>query len=139
MSEKNQVIEFELGGERYCIDIAYISEVVRIDHDQLTPLPNAPRHVRGVVDLRGNTATVVDPYALLDIDGGLERFGQLLVFDEAEIGGDQVGWLVEKVFRVTDVESDQIEETAARDDAIRGVVNREDGFLIWTTPDRALG
>ena len=139
MSEKSQVIEFELGRERYCIDIAYVSEVVRIERDQLTPLPNSPRHVQGVVDLRGKTATVVDPYVLLNIDGELERFGQLLVFDDVEIGGDQAGWLVEDVCRVSDVESDLVEESPAEHDAIRGVVNREDGFVIWTSPDRALG
>ena len=139
MSTEHQVIEFQLGKERYCIDIAYVSEVVRIDRDQLTPLPNSPRHVEGVVDLRGKTATVVDPYVLLNIDGQLEQFGQLLVFDDVEIGGDQVGWLVEDVFRVTDIESNLIEESPADHDAIRGVVNREDGFVIWTSPDRALG
>ena len=139
MNSDHQVIEFELGNERYCIDVALVSEVVRIDREQLTPLPNSPRHVEGVVDLRGTTATVVDPYVLLNIDGGLERFGQLLVFDAAETGGDPVGWLVEDVFRVTDLEADLIEETPAQHDAIRGVVNREEGFVIWTSPDRAMG
>lgn len=139
MSTTNQVIEFELGGERFCIDVAFVSEVVRIDREALTAVPNAPRYVEGVVDLRGKTATVIDPYVLLNVSGELEDFGQLLVFDDERLDGEQVGWLVEDVYRVRNLEPDRIEETPAQHDAIRGVVNNEDGFVIWTSPDRALG
>lgn len=139
MSTTNQVIEFELGGERFCIDVAFVSEVVRIDREALTAVPNAPRYVEGVVDLRGKTATVIDPYVLLNVSGELEDFGQLLVFDDVRLDGEQVGWLVEDVYRVRNLEPDRIEETPGQHDAIRGVVNNEDGFVIWTSPDRALG
>ncbi|MFB6149310.1 MAG: chemotaxis protein CheW [Halobacteriales archaeon] len=139
MTDTAQVIEFQLGDERYCIGIDFVSEVVRVDREQLTLVPNSPRYVEGVVDLRGETTTVINPYEVLDIDGRLDTFGQMLVFDKTEMGDEAVGWLVDDVYRVSNIEETAIEESPADRAGIRGVVNRDDGFVIWTSPDRALG
>lgn len=137
MTQSAQVIEFALGDERYCIGIDFVSEVVRINVEQLTEVPNAPRYVEGIVDLRGETTTVINPYPVLDIDGRLEQFEQMLVFDE-EMMGEVVGWLVDNVHRVSNIDERAIEESPANRAGIRGVVNRDDGFVIWTAPDQAL-
>lgn len=137
MTQSAQVIEFALGDERYCIGIDFVSEVVRINVEQLTEVPNAPRYVEGIVDLRGETTTVINPYPVLDIDGRLEQFEQMLVFDE-EMMGEVVGWLVDNVHRVSNIDERAIEESPANQAGIRGVVNRDDGFVIWTAPDQAL-
>jgi purine-binding chemotaxis protein CheW len=54
----NQMIIFNLGSEEYAIDISYTKEIIRIP--ELTIIPNAPKFVKGVFNLRGTVITVVD-------------------------------------------------------------------------------
>lgn len=139
MSEHVQVLEFRLGAERYCIDIAHIEEVVEKGEDELTPVPNTPRHVRGVTDLRGQTTTIVDPKQLLGLDRRNGTGDQIIVFDGESAGFDGVvGWAVDEVFQVSTIAADDVDDTV-EDGPIEGVVNREDGFLIWTSPGAAVG
>lgn len=137
MTDEVQVIEFELGNERYCIDIDHVAEIVRRDEGDITPVPNSPRHIKGVVDLRGKTTQIVDPFVLLNIQGGAEEREQIMVFDADGMDGENVGWLVDEVYRVTQVSPDDVEDAPNKQDGIQGVVNRDEGFLIWTEPTLA--
>lgn len=132
-AETTQVLEFGLGEETYCLDIAYIDEIV--DAADLTAIPNSPRHVEGVMDLRGKTTTIIDPKTLLGVagSGACER---IIVFDpDAVDDGGTVGWVVDEVFQVRDVAADQVDEaTTADDDAVRGIVKGEDRFVVWVEP-----
>ncbi|QLG60752.1 chemotaxis protein CheW [Halorarum salinum] len=131
--EITQVLEFGLGEETYCLDIAYIDEIV--DAGDLTAIPNSPRHVEGVMDLRGKTTTIIDPKTLLGIDGEGPR-ERIIVFDPAETDdGGTVGWVVDEVFQVRDVAPDEVDEgTTAGDDDVRGIVKGEDRFVVWVEP-----
>ncbi|AWB27171.1 chemotaxis protein CheW [Halococcoides cellulosivorans] len=132
--ERVQVLEFGLGTERYCVAIEYVTEIV--DVGTVTAVPNAPRYVEGVMDLRGRTTSIVDPTVLLGVDGESDP-QRIVVFDPETVGEDRaVGWLVDEVYQVLDVESGDVEESPAWDDSgeISGVVKRENGFLIWVDP-----
>lgn len=132
-AEVTQVLEFGLGEETYCLDIAYIDEIV--DAGDLTSIPNSPRHVEGVMDLRGRTTTIIDPKTLLGIaeSGARER---IIVFDPDETtDGDTVGWVVDEVYQVRDVAAEQVDEgTTAGDDDVRGIVKGDDRFVVWVEP-----
>lgn len=128
-----QVLEFGLGDETYCLDIAYIDEIV--DAGDLTSIPNSPRHVEGVMDLRGRTTTIIDPKTLFGVTetGASER---IIVFDPEEVDdGGTVGWVVDEVYQVRDVTPDSVDEaTTADDDAVRGIVTGDDRFVVWVEP-----
>lgn len=133
MSQPTQVLEFGLGGESYCLDIAYIDEIV--DAGELTRIPNSPPYVEGVMDLRGRTTTIINPKSVFDIDGegGLNR---IIVFDPEQTGEQgALGWVVDEVYQVVQVHEDDIDESMLTDDdAIRGIVKREDRFVVWVEP-----
>lgn len=61
-----QALLFELGGQRYCMSLEDISEIVERPK-AMTTLPNSPPHIEGVVDLRGMTMQVINPKSLLNI------------------------------------------------------------------------
>jgi len=128
-----QVLEFQLGDETYCVSIDYVTEIV--DVGELTAVPNAPPHVRGVMDLRGRTTSIVDPKVVFGIDGeGAEK--RIIVFDP-DIVEDQgaAGWLVDEVYQVVQVTPDQVDQSPANDTgSIRGVVKRDESFVIWVDP-----
>ena len=123
---EGQVLEFELGEETYCVSIDYVTEIV--DVGDLTKVPNAPRHVEGVMDLRGRTTSIVDPKSVFGIadDGAQQR---IIVFDP-EIIEDQsaAGWL--------QIADEQVDDSPAETDdgSVRGVVKRDDDFVIWVDP-----
>ena len=128
-----QVLEFALGEETYCVSIDYVTEIV--DVGNLTEVPNTPRHVEGVMDLRGRTTSIVSPKVVFGIGGGGEE-RRIIVFDPS-IVEDQgaVGWLVDEVSQVVSVDPANVDEAPGQDDdAIVGVVKRDDDFVIWVDP-----
>ena len=130
-----QMLEFELGGETYCVDIDYVSEIV--DRGSVTPVPNAPEFVRGVMDLRGRTTSIVDPKTLLNVDAESEA-QRIVIFDADSFEDDAaVGWLVDAVHQVDRVSMDDVEEPPMdRGEFIKGIVRREDGLVVWVTPTK---
>jgi purine-binding chemotaxis protein CheW len=128
-----QVLEFKLGEETYCVSIGYVTEIV--DVGDLTQVPNAPAHVEGVMDLRGRTTSIVDPKTVFGIDGDSE--GRRIIVFDPDIVQDQgaAGWLVDEVYQVVQVTPEQIDQSPANDSgSIRGVVKRDDEFVIWVDP-----
>ncbi|ADJ15015.1 chemotaxis protein CheW [Halalkalicoccus jeotgali] len=130
--EGTQVLEFDLGPETYCVDIGYVAEIV--DTDKLTRIPNAPSHVRGVMDLRGRTTSIIDPKIVFDADStGAEK--RIIVFDPAATDTQgAIGWVVDEVDQVVTVDPGTVDDSPLEDDAIEGIVKREDGFVIWISP-----
>jgi len=133
-TDNGQVLEFELGEERYCVSIDYVTEIV--DVGDLTEVPNSPGHVEGVMDLRGRTTSIIDPKVVFDIAGDGEA--QRIIVFEPDIVEDQgaAGWLVDEVFQVVQIDPEDLDTSPSEDDeAIRGVVKRGDGeFVIWVDP-----
>ncbi len=55
MAATIDVVEFELGGERYALDINLAREIVEMI--PITPIPRAPPFISGVINLRGRSRT----------------------------------------------------------------------------------
>lgn len=129
--ESDQVLEFRLGDETYCVSIDFVTEIV--DMGELTPIPNSPEHVEGIIDLRGNTTSIVDPKVGLGIDGEL---GDRIVIFDSEIFEDDrsVGWAVDRVEEVSDVETEEIDDAPVDHDHIQGLIKREESFVVWIDP-----
>jgi purine-binding chemotaxis protein CheW len=131
--ETISVLEFVLGDERYCLDITFIEQIV--ERGTVTRIPNAPDFVEGVIDLRGDITTVIDPMETLAAES--ESEGDLIVvFDSTRMDDEwSVGWAVDGVRRVSTVSLSTVKESPVDEPWINGVVNRDDGeFVIWTEP-----
>jgi purine-binding chemotaxis protein CheW len=133
-----RVLEFALGDEYYCLDIEYVEEIVK--REDVTRVPNTDEYVEGVVDLRGQITTILDPKEMMDIDAGGEK--NLVVVFDPETFGEQgaVGWIVDEVRQVAPVTEDEVNSPPVDASYINGVVDREDReqFVIWVEPDDAL-
>ncbi len=135
---ETRVLEFALAGEKYCLDIEYIEEIVK--EETVTRVPNTPAFVDGVVDLRGQITTILNPKVTIGKDD--QTPGDLIVVFDAEAFDDQgaIGWIVDDVRQVSPVAEDQVNDPPMGEDYINGVIDREDDdeFVIWTKPDLAL-
>jgi purine-binding chemotaxis protein CheW len=136
--ELARVLEFSLGGEYYCLDIEYVEEIVK--REAVTRVPNTEDFVDGVVDLRGQITTILEPKAMMDIDGAGEQ--NLIVVFDPERFEDQgaIGWVVDEVRQVVPVTESEVNDPPVDADYVNGVVDREeyDQFVIWIEPDSAL-
>lgn len=54
----NQYLTFFMAGEEYGVDILRVQEIR--GWESATPLPNAPAHIKGVINLRGTIVPIVD-------------------------------------------------------------------------------
>ncbi|MCD2199381.1 chemotaxis protein CheW [Halobacterium sp. KA-4] len=127
MTSETDVLEFSLGDNRYCIDIAHVDEIVDAAED-VTAIPNADANVVGVVDLRGETTTVVDPRVRLGVEGSPDG-SRIVVLSEHE----STGLLVDDVHEVECVDPADVDDSAASE-TTHGVVRRDDRFVVWIEP-----
>ena len=54
-----QWVTFQLENETYGINVMQVQEVLR--YTEIAPVPGAPEYVLGIINLRGNVVTVIDP------------------------------------------------------------------------------
>jgi purine-binding chemotaxis protein CheW len=102
-----QLVVFELGEERYGLDIASVYEIIR--HQPVTAVPQAPAFVEGVINLRGRIIPVVDLRRRFGMPlGPLTRSSRIVV---CEVAGVRVGLVVDGVSEVLMVPVDAVEQT----------------------------
>lgn len=53
-----QYLTFIMANEEYGVDILSVQEIR--GWEKVTPIPNAPAHVKGVINLRGNIVPIID-------------------------------------------------------------------------------
>jgi purine-binding chemotaxis protein CheW len=96
---------FELAGETWAVPIANVREILATP--RLTPLPDAPALIEGVIDLRGTLIPIVDLAALLarDVVSAAERGRTVVV----EARGLVVGFRVERATQVVATSREALE------------------------------
>jgi len=57
-SDADQFLTFILGEEEYGVDILRVQEIK--GWDSVTPIPNTPEYIKGVINLRGTIVPIVD-------------------------------------------------------------------------------
>ena len=106
-SSEIQIVVFDLGEERYGLDIAAVYEIIR--HQPITAVPRSPAFVEGIINLRGWVTPLLSLRALLGIPGEQEdRFIVICRHRGLQIGlminavstmylasGDELEWNVE--------------------------------------------
>ncbi|WP_327052586.1 chemotaxis protein CheW [Halomicrococcus gelatinilyticus] len=130
---ETQVLVFRLEDKQYCVDIAHIDEIV--DREKLTHLPDSEPHVEGLMDLRGTTTTIVNPKTVLGLDDS-ETGDRVVVFETDDDAS--TGWLIDEVSQVVGVDEDNLDKSV-ESDSVRGVVRRDDDFVIWVKPSAIHG
>ena len=78
------VMVFRLGGARYSIELEHVAEVIPLP--AVTPVPGAPKHIAGVISVRGEVRPLMDLKALLGIPGGEANPGYGLLLNKPSPG-----------------------------------------------------
>jgi len=61
-----QLLTFILAGEEYGVNILRVQEIK--GWDSVTPIPNTPQHILGVINLRGTIVPIIDLRLRFNLD-----------------------------------------------------------------------
>ena len=114
-----QLVTFDLGSERYGVDILAVREIIR--PQAVRDVPDSPDAVRGVINLRGVVIPIVDLHVRFTLAQVSETEASRIVV--IDIDGDPVGFLVDSVDRVLRI------ETRAVDPAPRYVLGARSSYI----------
>jgi purine-binding chemotaxis protein CheW len=134
-----QYLTFNLGDEEYGIEILRVQEIK--GYTPITPIPNAPAFIKGVMNLRG---TVVPVMGLRETFGMPSiEYGKLSVIIVTAVGDKVIGILVDAVSDVIDLavtDIDMAPELGVRVDTsmVRGMGRKEDKFIILLAIDKVV-
>ena len=102
---EHQLVVFDLNGEHYGVDIAAVEGIIKMQ--AITVVPQAPRFVEGVTNLRGKVLPVIDLRRRFGL--GAEAATKDTRIVVVEMNGTTVGIVVDGVSEVLRVNSDTIE------------------------------
>jgi purine-binding chemotaxis protein CheW len=138
-AEQMLLVTFFLGREEYGAPIAWVREVVRVG--EVTRVPQAPPHLRGVTNLRGRVLPVVELRTRLGLEAAtLTPRSRIVV---VEVRGRILGLLVDVVSQVmrvpvTAVTAAPDEVLSAQTDYNTGVAQLGSRLIILLDLERAL-
>lgn len=133
------LVTFQLGREEYGIEISSVQEIIRVT--DITPVPGAPSHVRGVINLRGKIIPVVDLRTRFSLPQAEATDARRIVV--VELRDKRIGMLVDSVSQVIKIPAavveDMPEEAISVDENyIRGVGKLEERLIIILDLNRSL-
>ena len=101
----SQYLTFRLGDGEYGVPILDVQEIK--GQSLITPIPNAPPHLSGVMNLRGMIVPVVDLRVKFALpDAGYDRFTVIVL---VAVGAKIVGMVVDAVSDVVDLPAAEIQ------------------------------
>lgn len=109
MAATIDIVEFELSGERYALDINLAREIVEMM--PITPIPRAPQFISGVINLRGEITNIMNLNTLLGLPEREIRENQkIIVLVPEAANGNNIGIIVDDVSSVRQVPEADIEK-----------------------------
>jgi len=141
--DSDQYLTFIMAGEEYGVEILCVQEIR--GWESATPIPNAPKHIKGVINLRGTIVPIVDLRQCFGLEA-IEYTAVTVVIVlkvETDKGSRIMGIVVDAVSDVYSLASAEMKIApdlgdAVNTDYIRGLVNVNDKMVILLEIDRLL-
>ncbi|OPY04348.1 MAG: Chemotaxis protein CheW [Syntrophaceae bacterium PtaB.Bin038] len=140
---EGKYLTFSLAGEEYGIGILKVKEIIGMMN--ITPVPQTPEFVKGVINLRGKVIPVVDLRLRFALEAAAytERTCIIVVEVAGTSGSVMMGIVVDAVSEVLNIRGADIENTPAfgvklNTDFILGMAKAAGGIKILLDIDRVL-
>ncbi|MEC9282941.1 MAG: chemotaxis protein CheW [Bdellovibrionota bacterium] len=137
--EEIQLVCFKLEDEEYAVDIMKVQEIIRVG--EITCVPQSKKYMRGVINLRGSVAPVVDMRVRLGL--GLQELNDQNRIIVMRIDSKSVGFVVDSVTEVLRMYSSDTEDTPGalsngKDQFLKAIGKLEEGKRIISLIDEKL-
>ncbi len=135
-----QLVVMRLGAEDYGVDIINVREIIRLQ--TITRVPQAPRDVEGIINLRGSVIPVIDLRKRFDIPNKDETTETRIVV--VDVNSSTVGLVVDEVKEVITVATSAIEPmddlaAASMSTDLKGIVNLQETLIVLIDLERMVG
>jgi len=143
-SAAGKYLTFHLGPESYGVPVLKIREIIRLV--PITPVPQMPADVKGVINLRGKIIPVVDLRVKFGLAGAADSDHTCIVVVQvgpATGAPIQLGLVVDDVEEVSQIGESEIEETPdfgaqLATEYLLGIAKLKNRVVILLDLDRAL-
>ncbi|NDJ75111.1 MAG: purine-binding chemotaxis protein CheW [Chloroflexi bacterium] len=139
--ERLHVVVFVLGGVRYAVEIHFVNEVLR--QPDITPVPNLPAWVLGVINLHGEIVSTVDLAAFLALEQTTpaQRTPEMLFV--AQAADQKIGLMVDSIEQIFTVPAEQVVSPPFKIEPnlvpyLRGAFDRDEQFVRLIDCERLL-
>jgi purine-binding chemotaxis protein CheW len=134
----NRYIEFSLGSEDYAIPLLMVREVISVP--ETTPIPKAPAHFLGIMNLRGQVISVVDLRKKMKVEPAKNVEEAVIIVD---IGGLNIGVVVDSINKVLAFSTEEVSEVPEVEQQVNanfimGVYKKEKSLTILLDIARVL-
>jgi len=135
MEKLTSYLTFKLANENFAANIANVLHILGVP--KITPLPNAPAHIKGAINLRGQILTVIDPHFRFDMPEQELTKNSCIVVLEIEQDGEthEVGTIIDSVGKVIDIPDEQLLPppdlgSKYKSDYIQNIIKRDEEFIL---------
>jgi purine-binding chemotaxis protein CheW len=146
------VVEFQIGGLLYALDIHLAREIVEMM--PITPLPRAPPYLEGIMNLRGEITNIINLYQVLGLSGQENTESQkIIVLAPEASGGSNIGIVVDdvhSVIQVAETDIERMDEAISKQAYMKGIIKLhgsdgpdrekkgEKDLIIWIDIQKAI-
>lgn len=132
----DEFVLIKIAEETYAIDILDINEINRCNEVKLTKLLNAPKHIEGIINLRGEVVPIVNMRVVMKLKKLKKiinsRRGRIVIVKKNEI---EIGLLVDLVKGVFYFDKEKFkipsEKLREKNEYIKGVIARDEELIFW--------
>lgn len=112
-----QFIIFRLGSEYFATETEKIQNIS--DIMQITKVPTAPAHIKGLINLRGSIKPLVDISMLLNIKSESEQENIIIL----KLDEEEIGIAVDEVVEVVEIDTNMLQNASGDNkEYIKGVI-----------------
>lgn len=130
-----QIVIFKLGNEEFAVETSKVQNIA--DMMEITKVPKAPSHIRGLINLRGSIISLLDINLLLNINNIEGEKNNIIIID---VEDEQVGISVDQVEEVLEVEEKLLQkiENEKCPSYLKGIINFGDKIVTLIDIDKLL-
>ena len=130
-----QIVVFKLQDEQFAVETSRVQSIS--DMMEVTKVPKAPKHIKGLINLRGSIIPLIDLNLLLELKNKDNVQENIIIL---ELEDELAGITVDQVDEVLDIEEDLIEKLTEdkKQSYIKGVINFKDRIVTLIDIDKLL-
>lgn len=130
-----QVVIFKVNDEQFAVEtskVQGINEMMKI-----TPVPKAPQHIMGLINLRGNIISLLDINLMLETGKINQNPNNIIILNLDE---ESVGIAVSEVNEVINIQESIVEkiEDNNKNSYIKGIINFQDRIVTLIDVERLI-
>jgi len=121
----SEIAVFKIANEEFAFDIDEVQEIIK--YEEITPIPDVPEIVEGILNLRGVVIPIISLAKRLDLKETITNKTKIIVcnFDESKIG-----FIVDDVSEILFVEDKFISKAESEEAIFDEVINLDDRIIL---------